>query len=101
MPLSMNRPVIPAQIATGANVQKLTIDVASKRIIVDVIYGEIISGQFRRRTDYPGKRYVLDGADFDTLANQRPAAGLSLYNVIKNAVWNTLISKGWESGSIV
>lgn len=101
MPLHINRPVVPAEVATGANVRQLLIDLSSKRIVVEVIYGEVKGNTFTRRTDFPAKKYVIEGDDFDAIAAQRAPANKSLYDVIKSAVWNTLISKGWESGTIM
>jgi len=101
MPLATNKPMVPAILATGANIKKLTIDLDSQRILVEVEYGELTGSNFKRRTDFPNKMYTIEGVDFTGVAGKIPTPNKSLYDVIKDTVWEILIAKGWESGSII
>lgn len=102
MPITfLPKPVDGVLTYSAAQLREILIDVRSCRVVITVDYGNIVDGAFVRNASIANKVYTLDCADWDLLAAAKPNALLGMYDNVKNFAWTTLLSKGFETGTVV
>lgn len=81
---------------TAAEIAEITVDFRSHRVLVLVVYGDIVDNVFVRNVQVPMKRHAIDApALWAALRDSTSLAG------VKTRLWNALVSLGKESGTEV
>ena len=74
---------------TAAQIKEVTIDLASNRIIVNLVFGDVTAGVFIRNKEIPPLVRVMEIPNLDKAAQIRS---------LQTLVWDRLAVAGYESG---